>query len=158
MILRSQSAQVSRWVLFIVRGYTTPERLGRSFLNVLVLFSLGKSSPYITRLLREGSEYPRIRNHNLFTSISCYLISCEVCIIYRLTCGYSELSARGEGTAGWRLEDGHAMLRMTWLLAAQPHKKQHSPVPIIPRGNRMQVPQYNMQEPTAQAQGCVGTP
>jgi hypothetical protein len=34
-------------------------------------FSLGNCFPYITRLFPEGSEYLRIRNHNLFTLTRC---------------------------------------------------------------------------------------
>jgi hypothetical protein len=49
--------------------------MGQSFLECFgFIFSFGNCSPYITRLLREGSEYLRIRNHNLFTLLGVHLV------------------------------------------------------------------------------------
>lgn len=79
MILRSHWRRVSLLYFHCTRIYDPKgDWVGRSFLNVLVLSSFGNCSPYITRLLCEGSEYLRIRNHNLFTSsLVCFGI-CDV--------------------------------------------------------------------------------
>jgi hypothetical protein len=73
MILRSQLAQVTRWFLSLYEDIRPRRRAdGAIFLECFgFITSFGNCSPYITRLLREGSEYLRIRNHNFFTLFMC---------------------------------------------------------------------------------------